>query len=411
MRAGAAMHILACGLASLPARADDGIHGRIEMQDLGAFARSGSLDALLGARDRNDLSGNIRLTWEPSWDRWSVAVHYVIVSDDGDGVRLARAEAGMLPTPPSTWFNLTNVFEDSGNVRAAQSIDRLSVAYSAPDFVVRIGRQALTWGGGLVFRPMDLFDPFSPSATDTEFKPGTDMVYAQWLLGDGSDLQAIVVPRAAVNGAQPSANASSIALHYRTAFGQLQAAGFVARDHGDWIAALELSGPFRGATWDVELVPTVLNAGPVRVSALANISVAATLFDRNATLFAEYFHNGFGTIAGNATFASLPPDLADRLSRGQVFDVRQNYLAAGMTLEWTPLLNLSPTLIANMDDGSIYALFSATYSLSDNLSLVGGAQIPIGPENSEFGGLLLSTSTTQTVGAAPQIYLQLKRYF
>jgi len=411
IRGRVALLILTGTLVSMQARADDDVHGRIEVQELGAFARSDSLDASLGARDRSDLSGNIRLTWEPSWDRWSVTVHYVIASDDGDGVRLAREEAGLLPAPPSTWFNLTNVFGDSGDVRNTQSIDRLSIAYATPDFVVRVGRQALTWGGGFVFRPMDLFDPFSPSATDTEFKPGTDMVYAQWLFGDGSDLQAIAVPRPVVKGAQPSADASSIALHYRTAIGELEVTSLVARDHGDWTAALELSGPFRGATWDIELVPTVLRAGPVRISALANISVAATLFDKNATLFAEYFHNGFGTTNGNATFASLPPELVDRLTRGQVFNVRQNYLAAGLTLEWTPLLNLSPTLIADADDGSIYALASATYSLSDNLTLIAGAQFPIGTNNSEFGGLPLSASNTATIGASQQIYLQIRSYF
>jgi hypothetical protein len=410
MHTRSAVLALVCTLAGKPALAED-VHGRVEVQDSGAFAPSGSLDALLGARDRNDLTSNIRLTWEPSWERWSASVHYVVAVDYGDAVRLMRAETGLLPSPPNAWFNLTNIFEDRVNFRATQGIDRLSIAYSAPEFVVRIGRQALTWGGGLVFRPMDLFDPFSPDATDTEFKSGADMVYAQWLFADGSDLQAIVVPRPAVKGAQPSANASSIALHYRTTLGEFQATGFVARDHGDWTAALELSGPLRGASWDLELVPTFLARGPIRVSALANISVATMLLDRNATLFAEYFHNGFGITRGDATFSSLPPELLDRLSRGQVFNLRQNYLTTGLTLEWTPLLHLSPALIADLDDTSIYALASATYSLSDNLNLVAGAQIPVGSKNSEFGGIRLSGAAPETIGAGRQIYLQLRRYF
>src|SRR5689334_9840894 len=92
--------------------ADNGIHGRIELQDAGAFARDDSLDAQLGAEDRNDLLASLRFTWEPSWSRWSLAFHYVVNVDYGDEVPLKRAEASLLPAPPSTWFNLTETFED-----------------------------------------------------------------------------------------------------------------------------------------------------------------------------------------------------------------------------------------------------------------------------------------------------------
>ena len=125
--------------SAFAAHADNDLHGRIEIQDFGAFARSDSLDAVLHARDRNDLEGNVRLSWEPRWERWSFAVHYLLEADTGDGARLARAEAGLLPQAPSTWVVLSNIFENHGNLEADQRIDRLSIGYAAPDFVVRIG--------------------------------------------------------------------------------------------------------------------------------------------------------------------------------------------------------------------------------------------------------------------------------
>lgn len=393
-----------------PALADNAVHGRLEGQDLAAFASDDSIDSALGLQDRNDIAGNLRLTWEPQWGEWSAGVHYVVAADYGGNPRLQRLEQGLLPAPPSTWFNLTNTFEDHGNIVASQTIDRLYVGYAASDFVLRVGRQALTWGGGLVFRPMDLFDPFAPNATDTEFKPGTDMVYAQFLFGDGSDLQAIVVPRPAVKGAGPSMDASSFAAHFQTRVADLGTNFLLARDHGDWTLAAEVTGPLSGATWDIELVPTFLNSGPTRLSALANISDAVTLLDRNATVFAEYFHNGFG-VTGDTTFATLPPDLSDRLSRGQVFDTRQNYLAAGLTLECTPLLTLTPTAIADLDDGSVYLLASATWSLSNDLTLIAGAQAPLGRHGSEFGGIPVSPANPATVGPSPNLYIQVRRYF
>ena len=77
----------------------------------------------------------------------SAGVHYVLAADYDDAARLSRLEHGLLPQPPSTWFNLTNTFEDRGNIIASQTIDRLFVGYATPDFVLRLGRQALTWGG------------------------------------------------------------------------------------------------------------------------------------------------------------------------------------------------------------------------------------------------------------------------
>ena len=386
------------------------VHGRIELQDFGTFAGSDSLDGILAGTDRNDAFSNLRLTWAPEWDKFRFEVHYIIRAQYGDSVPLTRF-AALGPLPPSTWFNLTGTFENHSRFLAQQTIDRLSLSYSTEDFVVRVGRQALTWGNGLVFRPMDLFDPFAPNATDTEFKTGADMIYAQVLFGDGSDLQAIAVPRPRVSGAQPSTNASSFAGLYRRAFGTIQTSWLLARDHGDWTAAVEATGPLDGASWTLELVPVFLRGGGTRVSALANISDATTLFDRNATIFAEYFHNGVGETRGDLTLATLPPDLLDRLARGQVFTFRQNYLAGGVTLEWTPLLTLSPTLIADLDDASIYALAAANYSLSDDLMLVGGAQLPLGVRNTEYGGLPIAPARTTTFGPAPQVYIQLRSYF
>jgi hypothetical protein len=82
-----------------------------------------------------------------------------------------------------------------------------------------------------------------------------------------------------------------------------------------------------------------------------------------------------------------------------------------MTLEVTPLFNLSPTLIADLDDGSLLALVAATYSLGDNLMLVGGVEAPIGRSRTEFGGLPADAGSSLVFAPPGQIYLQLRRYF
>ena len=55
-------------------------------------------------------------------------------------------------------------------------LDRLSVTFQPYWGTLQIGRQALTWGNGFLFNPMDLFNPFSPTQIDREYKPGDDMV-------------------------------------------------------------------------------------------------------------------------------------------------------------------------------------------------------------------------------------------
>lgn len=397
-------------LAGMPAGAE-GLHGRLEVGDAAYFAKSASLDAALGARDRNDVLGNVRFTWSPTWDRWSFDLQYVAAVDEGGNALLARKQAALYPAPPPTWFNLTNTFEAHGQLTASQTIDRLSLGYATSDTVVRVGRQALTWGSGFVFRPMDLFDPFAPTATDTEYKPGTDMLYSQFLFADGSDLQMIAVPRPTRKGDWPSTNASSFAAHLHTVLFGYQTTWLVARDHGDWVTGLGANGSLGGASWNLEVVPTLLRRGPTRLSALANISDAFMLFDRNATAFAEYFHNGFGVTGGAFDLASLPEYLADRLRRGQVFNSRQNYLAAGMSLEVTPLFTVSPTMIGGLDDASASALVTATYSLSDDLTLVAGAQAPLGPAETEFGGMPISQGLPTLFAPPGQVFLQVRQYF
>jgi hypothetical protein len=387
------------------------LHGRLAIQEAGDFSRDDSLQSALGARDANDLLANLRLIWAPTWGHWSLDIEGLVEGEDGPNVRLARTETGLLPTPPPAWFNLTHNFVNRGQTEVSATLDRLSLTYASPQMVVRVGRQVLTWGSGLVFRPMDLFDPFSPAATDTEYKPGVDMVYAQRLFADGSDLQLVIAPRPPRSGAAPTVDDSSFALHYqRVLFGH-RTTWLLAYDHGDWAGALGVNGALGGATWNLEAVPTGVKGGDVRVSAVANISDAVSLLGHNATVFGEYFRNGFGVGTGPIIIAGLPADLKDHLARGQVFNVRSDYLAAGMTVEVNPLFNLSPTLIAGLDDRSFYFLAAGTWSLADNLTLIAGLQVPIGRAGTEFGGLPLTAAGAVLLAPPSRLYLQLRRYF
>ena len=73
-------------------------------------------------------------------------------------------------------------------------LDRLSLTFTPSWGLVRIGRQAVTWGNGLVFNPMDLFNPFAPTAVQRDYKIGEDMAYAQVPIGM-AETQLLYLPR------------------------------------------------------------------------------------------------------------------------------------------------------------------------------------------------------------------------
>src|SRR3546814_16303923 len=69
----------------------------------------------------------------------------------------------------------------------------------------------------------------------------------------------------------------------------------------------------------------------------------------------------------------------------------------------------SPTLIANLDDGSLDLLGELHWSLGDNLTLNIGVQLPLGAAGSEFGGLALSEASTPPSWGAPATIYKIGR--
>lgn len=386
------------------------ITGRVELTYGSYTAPAGSLAAGLGFGDYGAFSGNARLMWSKRIGDWSAEAHYKLTANSGDGAAFSRAVSAFSMPVQRTYFDWDWTLSDTDELVASHGIDRLWLGYSTPNFVARFGRQALTWGAGTMFHPMDLVAPFSPDTTDTEFKPGVDMFYLQWLMKNGSDLEFITVPRREVAGGPATWNASTVALRYRTDLGDLGANVILAKDHGDLTAGLGLSGSLGGAAWNAELVPTRLADGTVLTSGLANISVATQVFEKTTVLVAEYYHNGFGLAAPGA-LDSLPTYLSERLALGQVFTTSQNYLGLGLTMELTPLVNLGTSAIINLDDQSYLALANLNWSLGDNSSLSLGAQMPGGSTGTEFGGLSLSGGSAPFATPQSSVFLQFRHYF
>ena len=144
-----------------------------------------------------DASANFRLTNETFFsDAVFTEIHYELLWVGGDSVRKQHELQAVFPNLPDDIFylgtplnddrrlmDLTDTIKDEDSWFLIQRLDRLYLALLGEKGSLRIGRQAITWGNGFVFNPMDLFNPFPPTAIDRDYKVGDDMINAQYSLG------------------------------------------------------------------------------------------------------------------------------------------------------------------------------------------------------------------------------------
>ena len=81
--------------------------------------------------------------------------------------------------------------------------------------------------------------------------------------------------------------------------------------------------------------------------------------------------------------------LIARINRGELFNIGRDFLVSGVTVELTPRWQFSPTLIWNLNDGSVLWQFNATFDWKQNATIRLGGIIPSGPQGTEFGGIPL----------------------
>jgi len=390
--------------------------GRIKLDAIRYDAGSETPEASLGYQSSNEVAGQLRLELRQDVRHWTFAAAWQLDARHGSAVERDNAIATNYPmlatdgTDTSYW-DMEDSITDSNSTRSSQRLDRLSLAYSGNALVARLGRQALTWGSGLVFHPMDLVNPFQPVATDTAYKRGTDMAYVQWLLDDGSDIQLVSVPHKSRNSTDPDADRAIHAVFANVISERLQWTVLLARDRADTVLGLGASGPLGGAAWNLEVIPTYLDNSKTRTSALLNISQAGSFLQRNITGFAEYYHNGFGESGSDYSLAELSPELLLRLQRDQQFVTGRDYVAAGATWEWTPLLQLLPTLIFNLQDHSSLFDLQLSRSLGNDAALKAGLRFATGGRGSEFGGLELAPGSALYLAAPGEAFIRLETYF
>jgi hypothetical protein len=359
-----------------------------------------------------DLSADLRLMFREGAGAWRLEADHSTLFQAGDSFAIGRAPGNTLEQAPTDdgrrLFDLTWEIGDGDDYLAVHRFDRLSVAYRGGSWGFSVGRQAVSWGNGIVFQPLDLFSPFAPTTVDRDYKAGDDLVLVDWLLPGGGDVQLLGVARR--EDGEVTGDAASLAIKWRGFVGQGELEVLAGRHFVDRVVGAGLRWPLGGALLRTDLLATRLDAGGWEVSGLINLDYSLMWLDRNAYLFAEYFHNGFGVDELPDSILELPEPLVDRLVRGEVFNLMRDYLALGGDLEWHPLWRQSLTLIGNLHDGSVLAQSQVTFEPGDHQRLQAGVVLPLGQAGDEFGGIPVAGRDV-TTGGAKQLYLRWVYYF
>ena len=305
--------------------------------------------------------------------------------------------------------DLTWTLDDGDNPRLLHRFDRLAVRVRRGRWNVTAGRQAVSWGNGLVFQPLDLFNPFAPTTVDQDYKAGDDLLLVERALDAGGSVQVLAVARRDDDD-DVTADAGSLAAKWHRFVGMGELELVAGRHYRDRVFGAALRFPVGSALMRSDLVATRLDGGDWRLSGILNLDYSLVLGQRNVYLFGEYFHNGFGVDRLPATPAAYPQPLTDRLGRGELFNLMRDYLALGGTIEWHPLWSQALTLIGNLHDGSLLLQTQLSHEPGDHQRLELGLVAPLGGPGDEFGGVPVM-GTDLTVGGGTRAYLRWAYYF
>jgi len=340
-------------LFTVVAAADDNFEfsGHTKFRLVGQSYPHDSLFHDIAGSSSLDVAGELRLNFSTRRERWSFHTDYQLIALNSEFL-----PAGVL-NDDRRLFDFTKVVDEGSNSQVLHRLDRFWAGFSGDRLVLRAGRQALSWGNGLFFTPMDLVNPFDPTTIDTEYKTGDDMLYAQYLRDNGDDVQAAAVYRRDPASSDVDPEQGTVALKYHGFAGEHEYDVLVAENYGNTVIGLGAAGSAGGAIWRSDIVITESD-DDTNVEFVANMSYSWVWHEHNMSGMAEYYYDG----------------------------VDRHYFAGGLTIEMSPLWTVTPTLVANVDDPGGLLQLVTQYSLSDNMTFLGSINLPIGSDGTEFGG-------------------------
>ncbi len=408
--------LLLLALAPAQAATDTDYKGHVKYQALITNYPADSLFQTITDDPARDSNADLRLNFSAYRNAWAFNADFQFLIKDGDSVSLQKGNpgigftSGLIPRDSNRLMDLTHVISEDEESITALRLDRLHLSYTTERTVFRVGRQAVSWGNGIIYNPMDFFNPFDPAAIDKEYKTGDDMLYGQYLFDSGNDLQAVWVGRRNDNGNTGHRVASS-ALKYHVFLDDYEFDFLLAKHFDQRTIGLGAVVNVGGSIWRSDIVASEVNNDNI-VSGVLNVSYSWIAWNKNVSGVLELHRNGFGIDDGNYSPTSLAnhAELLARLQRGELFTLGQDYLSASATIELTPLWLLTSSLFVNLNDDSSLLQLVSLHDLRQDLELLIAVNLPTGNQGSEFGGID-SGVPGKSLSIDESVFMQLAWYF
>lgn len=308
-------------------------------------------------------------------------------------------------------LDLTKTVKETEDYILWNRLDRLFFSIKPSWGDVIIGRQAVTWGNGLIFNPMDLFNPFAPSDTIRDYKMGDDLVSVRFNTELSGECNLLYVPRRDIISGEVDFKKSSVAGNFHFFAGDIEMDVMGALHYNETVLGLGTTGYLGDAAWRTDLVWSTLKETKDEsgyFEFVANIDYSWVWLKKNMYGLIEYYHNGLGE--NNYTDAMQDPQVVERIDRGELFALGKNYLSGQVQMELHPLFNVYLSVINNIKDPSGIIQPWAIWSVTQNSTLHFGANIFYGKKGSEYGGFLIP-GTNYNTNAAPNAYVLFTYYF
>lgn len=273
------------------------------------------------------------------------------------------------------YVNLTKAWSEGPNGVFYTNVDRLFANVEMGKWNVRVGRQRINWGIGMVWQPNDIFNSFNYLNFNYPERPGSDAIRAQYYTGYTSSLDIAYK----IDNQERSTYAMKYGFNYWNYDWQVMG-GVMNQEY--YVAGLGWSGDIKGAgfsgeasyfspmTSDTTLKETLL------VSISVNYTFANSLY---FTLSGLYNSKGTTDKAGRGFFS-----LVDNISALD-YTLSKAQLFGQVSYPLTPLINVDISSIVNPFDGSFYLGPAVNFSLTENVSFYVIAQTFFGSGGTEYG--------------------------
>jgi hypothetical protein len=248
-------------------------------------------------------------------------------------------------------------------------IDRANISYKHQNINFTIGRHAISWGNGLIFNPVDIFNPFDPLAINRDYKPGDDMLHAEIARSNGDNVQFLYVNHE---------SEYSLASKYHGFYEDLEYDVLVARHFDETIASVGLSASIGDWLWRGDIQHQGLIGGDSAQSLVTNLQRFFEFQGKPTSLTLEWYHNGFG-LSETPSMQDLQ-HLFKRMARGELFSPGKDYLAIALMSQMSALWNMGVTSISEAQNDQHIVQITSHHSLTNDVEFIVALNLPWGSD-------------------------------